>query len=404
MAAEPGRTPAPTPVATPAIDPSVRTIAPIRDTELPRLSIAPVAPETIRGRRIALTVVVVLALFTVLWIAAPLWVGIALGTVMAFTGQPSFRKLSARLGDRRTLAAAITTMVGGLLTTIVGALCVYVVTRELVGIGGLLQSKMASGSLVELIGQGGASFVDRLGIPRAEVMARLRHELSHASESAASAIGILLQATTSALLTLVIALMTMYYVLLEWPNIALRLERLLPLDPRHTRALMLEFRDVGRSSFVGTVATAIVQGVLGGIGYAMCGLSNSITLGFLTAIASFLPIVGTSLVWAPVAVYLVASGSALRGVFMVLWGLVIVMALSDYVIRPRLVGARGDTHPLLMLVALLGGLEVLGLAGLIVAPILMSLFLAALRIYEREIATASALHRAAAARASSKDT
>jgi len=61
------------------------------------------------------------------------------------------------------------------------------------------------------------------------------------------------------------------------------------------------------------------------------------------------------------------------------------MALADYVIRPRLVGGKDHGHPLLMLFALLGGIEVFGLAGLIVAPILMSLFLAALRIYEREV-------------------
>jgi predicted PurR-regulated permease PerM len=357
----------------------------LSDTELPRLLASPVAPETKRGRRIALTFVVILCFLAVAWIASPIWVGLALGTVMAFTAQPIYRKLAGKNHEHRVLAAAVTTVVGGILTAALGAVCLYIVTRELILLVDLFQRKMASGSLSELIGDRSARALDHLGIHRAEAMAKIRHELSAATDYATGAVGVILQTTTSAVLGLIIALMTMYYVLLEWPRIAVRLERVLPLDPRHTRALMLEFRDVGRSSFVGTIATAIVQGTLGGIGYAIAGVSNAVTLAILTAVASFLPLVGTALVWAAVAVYLIATGQILAAVFVLVWGLLVVMALSDYVIRPRLVGGKDHGHPLLMLVALLGGIEVFGLAGLIVAPILMSLFLAALRIFEREL-------------------
>jgi predicted PurR-regulated permease PerM len=71
-------------------------------------------------------------------------------------------------------------------------------------------------------------------------------------------------------------------------------------------------------------------------------------------------------------------------VFILLWGFLVVSLATDYVIRPRLVGKKGHGHPLLTLVSLIGGIEVMGLAGLIVAPIVMSLFLAVLRIYERD--------------------
>jgi predicted PurR-regulated permease PerM len=104
----------------------------------------------------------------------------------------------------------------------------------------------------------------------------------------------------------------------------------------------------------------------------------------MTAMASLLPVVGTFLVWVPIAAYEALDGRVAWAVFLFVWGLLVVSIVTDYVIRPRLVGQRGHGHPLLMLIALLGGIEVMGLAGLIVAPILMSLFLAVLRIYERE--------------------
>jgi predicted PurR-regulated permease PerM len=79
------------------------------------------------------------------------------------------------------------------------------------------------------------------------------------------------------------------------------------------------------------------------------------------------------------------DGHPIRAVLLAAYGVLIVTSLADYVIRPGIVGARGHGHPLLTLIALLGGIEVFGLAGLIVAPIAMSVFVAAFRLYEREV-------------------
>lgn len=364
--------------------PDSRPSLPTTDSELPKLVSSPVAPETKRGRRIALAMLLMLTFISVAYIASPLWVGIMLGTVMAFTAQPVYRRLAVKLGNRKVLAAVLVTISSGLITALAFFFALYVLSKELLMLVSVLQQKMASGSLAEIVGERGARLIERVGFNSAEVVARLRHELAAASDYAASAAGVILTATTTTMLTLVIGLMTMHYVLLEWPQIAARLEAVLPLDPRHTRALILEFRDVGRSSFVGTIATAIVQGILGGIGYGLAGVPHSVTFALLTAIASFLPVIGTALVWGTLPIYLAINGHMGAAGFVLAWGFLIVMGVSDYVIRPRLVGGKGHGHPLLMLFALLGGIEAIGLAGLIVAPIVMSLFLAVLRIYERE--------------------
>ncbi len=357
----------------------------LRDSELPALANAPVAPETKKGRRVALAIVLVAAFLAVAWVASPLWIGMTLGTVMAFTTQPTYRRMVARLGEsRRHLAAGLITLASGVVSAILGALCIYATTRELLTTINFLQRKMAVGSAAGMFGERGGHLIDMLGLSRSDVAARIQSELAHVSDRAASAVGIVLQTTTGAVLGLIIALLTMYYVLLEWPTIATRLENVLPLDPRHTRALMLEFRDVGRSAFVGTVATAVVQGLLAGTGYWAAGVDQPLTWALMTALASFVPLIGTAIVWASIAGFEVMTGHLGSGVFVLAWGVLVVTSLADYVIRPRLVGKKGHGHPLLMLIALLGGIEVMGLAGLIVAPVVMSLFLATLRIYERE--------------------
>ena len=99
-----------------------------------------------------------------------------------------------------------------------------------------------------------------------------------------------------------------------------------------------------------------------------------------------LPLVGTLVVWVPVGIVLILSGHLGRGIGELVWGGVIVVALSDYVIRPRLVGTE-RTPVLITLIALFGGLEVFGLNSIIVGPVLMSLAIAVLRLYAREVSS-----------------
>jgi predicted PurR-regulated permease PerM len=333
---------------------------------------------------VALAITAALAFAIVAYMAAPLWVGLVIGTVLAFTAQPLYRRLVGALKERRALAALLTTFIGGVVALTGGGITLYILWRELLALGTLLKDKFESHAFDHLVPEHNAT-LESLGLDRASIMGRIGAAIGDLSSHAAQAAGVILSTAAGALLSLVIALFTMYYVLLEWSHIAVRLERLLPLDPRHTRALILEFRDVGRSAFIGTIATAAVQGVIGGVGYAVAGVPQPITWGVLTALGSFIPVIGTAIVYVPIGVFLIATGHPVWGVFVLIWGALVIMAFSDYVVRPRLVGTHGGGHPLLMLIALLGGIEVFGLAGLIVGPVLMALFLAVTRIYEREV-------------------
>ena len=96
-----------------------------------------------------------------------------------------------------------------------------------------------------------------------------------------------------------------------------------------------------------------------------------------------MPAVGTLLVWVPAGLYLIATGHPTMGVVLLAWGALVIVGVSDYVIRPRLVG--DETMPaLLVFLALFGGVEVLGLRGLIIGPVVMALAVAVLRLYARE--------------------
>jgi predicted PurR-regulated permease PerM len=179
--------------------------------------------------------------------------------------------------------------------------------------------------------------------------------------------------------------MTSFFVLRHWTSNLALAERILPLHPAHTRVVLAEFQKVGGEVFIGTLLTGIAQGVLAGIGYAIVGVPEAALLGAVTAICSLVPAIGTMLVWVPVGVVLLILGQLGAGIFVLVWGVLVVGVLCDYVIRPKLVGGKGHVPTLLTFISLFGGIEVFGLMGLIVGPVIASVALALLRTYDQAL-------------------
>jgi len=214
---------------------------------------------------------------------------------------------------------------------------------------------------------------------------RVQTFAEEAATRLAQSLGVIAGATMGGALTLFFTVMTTYFVLRHWPEILSRAERMLPLHPKHTRVVLWEFQKVGKEVFIGTMLTGLAQGLLASIGYALAGVYDVALLATLTAICSLVPAVGTLLVWVPVGISLIVGERAGAGIFTFLWGGLVVVGLSDYVIRPLLVGGHGHVPTLLTFISLFGGIEVFGLLGLIIGPVIAAVALALLRTYDREI-------------------
>ena len=339
-----------------------------------------------KTRRWALIAVVVASFVTAAWVAHPLWVALLLGVLLAVSAQRPYEWLRGKLGQKRaSWAAGIVTLTLGVLFAISCAAIVLVLSNEMMKVVSHLNQHGSADNLQGLVGDSAARLIHDIGFDTQHVFDWIRKQIESAAAYMGALAALVVKTTSYAVLGLIVALMTMYYMLIEGHDLARRIERIAPLEPRHTRALLQEARDVGRDAFLGTLLTAIIQAVIAGVGYAALGVPQPVTWAVATGLASFLPVVGTLLVWIPLSGYLVMEGHPVRAALLAIWGFLIITSLADYVIRPRIVGARSHGHPLLTLIALLGGIEVFGLAGLIVAPIVMSVFVAAFRIYERDV-------------------
>jgi predicted PurR-regulated permease PerM len=319
-------------------------------------------------------------------LSLPVVSGLFLGTLLAFSLLNAQERLSLRL--KRPTLAALTLALSSGLATIGGLLLLvyFVIERGMHVASQVASSFQPEGSLRKALTRLTEASRHSIFGP-VDLAERIRAVAGSAAARLAEAVATVAGATMSVMLALFFTTMTTFFVLRNWAALQGRAERMLPLHPIHTRVVLKEFQKIGKEVFVGTMLTGIVQGVLAGIGYAMGGAPEPVLLAALTAIASLVPAVGTLLVWVPVGVGLIATGHSAAGSFELIWGVLIVVGASDYVIRPRLVRGGGQVPALITFVALFGGVEVFGLLGLIVGPVLAAVALAILRTYDREVCT-----------------
>ena len=146
--------------------------------------------------------------------------------------------------------------------------------------------------------------------------------------------------------------------------------------------IILKIKEIAKSALLGTFVTALAQGIAGGIAFYICGLPG-LFWGMVMAFASLIPMVGTALVWVPAAVYLVLSGSPWLSLFLVIWCIIIVGGIDNF-LRPLFMQNGSEMNTLLIFFSILGGISSFGLLGLLYGPLLFGLALVLLYIYDIE--------------------
>ncbi|MGC8791692.1 MAG: AI-2E family transporter [Desulfurella sp.] len=138
-----------------------------------------------------------------------------------------------------------------------------------------------------------------------------------------------------------------------------------------------------KATLIGGVIIALIQGILCAVGFLIVGISGFFIWIGLGAIVSFVPVVGTALLWAPASLYFLITGSYIKGLFLLVWGGVFVGSVDNY-IRPLLIGSYMSIHPLVLFFSIMGGIVFFGLIGIFVGPIIVSLADAVLNVYKKE--------------------
>lgn len=154
----------------------------------------------------------------------------------------------------------------------------------------------------------------------------------------------------------------------------------MPFSEEQKERLAKKIRDIVVSTIYGGVVVAIAQGIIGGVVYAALGTHAPALWGFATAIASFIPLLGTFAVWGSILLYYLFTGAFVKALILLLVG-VFGISMVDNVLRPLLIGARMHMPVLVIFFAVLGGIEFFGLIGLILGPLVVALFVSVVGIF-----------------------
>jgi predicted PurR-regulated permease PerM len=237
------------------------------------------------------------------------------------------------------------------------------------------------------IARANAWLLAHAGISAEQVQTWLVSGTREVMQRAASVSGSFFLGALGSLLSFVIMLSLLFFFLRDGELLAARARGLIPLAEERKERLFSQLSGVTRAIVFGTAITAIMQGVLIAIGFAIVGLPSPIVFGVLAALFSLLPVGGAAFVWIPAVLWLFFSKHWGSGTFMLVWGL--ILGGLDNVLRPLLISGRARISAFVVFLGVLGGIPAFGAIGVIAGPVMLSLVLALIEFAEESAPTLS---------------
>jgi predicted PurR-regulated permease PerM len=193
----------------------------------------------------------------------------------------------------------------------------------------------------------------------------------------------ILMATADTLLIVALLYFVLYFMLANGERMESWLFKNVPLKENNLKTIEKEIVSMVLSNAIGIPLLAVIQGVFAFIAYWILGVPDPLLWGTVTAFAAMLPVVGSVIVWIPLSLYLYFNGLEWQGVVLFLYGVLIIVNI-DNVFRMVLQKRMANTHPLITMFGVIIGLSLFGFIGLIFGPLLVSLFIVLLRVYNDE--------------------
>jgi predicted PurR-regulated permease PerM len=326
-----------------------------------------------------------------LWkVFSPFWEPIAWAAIVAAVLHPGYRRL--RRGVKRPNVAALLSTLLSLLLVVVPAVLLavallvqgarlhrmtteYLTQHQVTSAADLMATPLLKGMT--------AKIVSRIPVSAAQVQQWILDGMKRVAGAATDVLSSAALGILSFLVSFFIMLFTLFFFFRDGEGLWRRLVDSVPLASARTGALVARLDAVFRAIVVGMLVTALVQGLLGGIGFAIFGLPSPVVFGALMFVLSLLPVGGTALVWLPAAIILMSQGAWGRGLGLAAWGALIV-GLADNWLKPMIISGRSSMNTLPVFLGVMGGIAAFGFIGVFLGPLVIALALGLWEVEEEE--------------------
>ncbi len=353
---------------------------PVEKTELPS-----------QFARLFLGALTLLVLYYSYEIIKPYLIDFFMALVLFFTFKPIYRGLSRLLFGRQALASGLTCLLLAALILIPLFTLASLVASQALELYSSVNQGLQSGHLWQWVSGKVTRLQDylaHLNLPLPPEQIKLEQivqtVLTRASQFIyTNAVG-LIKGFTSFFFDLVLVLFIAFFMFLQGDDFIEEVKKLSPLEESHNQEILHEMEATIKATLRGTVVVALIQGIMGGVGFFLFGVPQAAFWGTVMIPAAVIPMVGSAVIWFPAALYLIFTGHLGYGLGLIIWGGVLVGTI-DNVLKPLLVKGTRSTPSIFILFSILGGISYFGMIGFLLGPLILSFLLALLRIYQKTI-------------------
>lgn len=316
------------------------------------------------------------------WILLPFSGAVFWGMVLAIVFAPLHDRILREVGNRPNTAALITLLLIILMVILPVTLIAAALVDQALGLYALVSSghldlnAMLRRIVTGLPDWAGSLYERYYPTVLSTVQEKLAAGVAQASQLAARYAVNVGGSALNFLVSMTVMLYLLFFLFRDGRTIAARIKRAVPLSSRYKKPLFDNFVTVIRATVKGNVLVAMAQGALGGLIFWFLDVPGPVLWGVVMTFLSLLPAVGAAIIWGPVAVYFLVTGSVWQGAVLALYG-VLVIGLVDNVLRPILVGKDTKLPDYLVLLSTIGGMALFGLNGFVIGPVIAALFIAA---------------------------
>jgi len=345
-----------------------------------------------KGARIAFLIFFGVLVAAFLYMAAPLMKAAFLALIIAIVFHPVYIFFLKLFRQHNYIAAVVTTILSFCVVLVPIVILVALLASNIVEFATKLAEQLQSGQFAPIVDHVGQTISRWLSMlpGGGEIAFDLRATIVSALKVVG---GFLYQfspkmlATTARLgINLVVLVIFLVAFFAEGSKLFAWLVRALPLSVSHQEEISREIRIMISAILLGMIATAIVQGLLIGLGFWIVGFPDSLMWCLIAILAAFIPIVGAASCYIGAVIVLLAMGRPHAAIIFLIYGILFVSSVDNF-IKPFAMRGKMRVHPVLLFIALLGGVRAFGPIGIVFGPVLLAVFLASLRIYQREFTT-----------------
>jgi predicted PurR-regulated permease PerM len=337
--------------------------------------------ETINKSVLLLLVLGISLLFLVM--IKQFLLAIFMAALFAAMTHPLYLRLTDAFGGNRYLASFVTLL-----------LLLFIVLIPMVVLTGIFvgQAVNVGQSIVPLVAQfvkepselgnwlHGLPYWDELMPYENQLRAKAAESIEAAGSLLVGGLSSLAVGTANFLFMALVFSYTLFFFLLDGGKVVHAILFYLPLEDRDERLMLDKFTSVSQAMVKGTLLIGLLQGTLAGIAFGVAGVGNAVFWGTVMAVLSIVPGIGSAVVWIPASLVLIFQGSIAAGVGLMLFCAIVVGSI-DNLLRPVLVGKDTNMHELMIFFGTLGGLFTFGMSGLLIGPLIASLFLTLWELY-----------------------